>query len=315
MLVAWIIVVLLVGSVVAVASLRRRSHDDEHSVQGYHRQIHTLEEIGAHPAKPAGEEASFPEVAFRVSTHSTVRLTEPGKPVVPPVPPPPVADPSRPVTFDDAGPVISTPSTTPGADWREDKAMQGINHRPRRLAAPAAAVGVVAVVIVVLLVTGSHKAPPPHHATVDHQHHQRDAHPDHQCHAHQDDQSPWPHGGSHHHSTVTTTTVAPVVSLPSAGSPNSAVYAVKPTTYTLAMSATSSYCWVQATEAGSGYVLYSGTLTPGQTESVTVTGAVSLIVGAPDTFAANINGTSVSFPFGFQAPFTMEFLQATSTHP
>ena len=103
------------------------------------------------------------------------------------------------------------------------------------------------------------------------------------------------------------------MSLPTAGSPNSAVYAVRPVSYTLSMSATSSQCWVSATEAGSGYVLFTGVLNAGQTQSVMVTGAVSLVVGAPDAFAGNIDGTSLSFPFGFQAPFTMQLLPAGQT--
>jgi hypothetical protein len=302
MLLAWIILIGGVGAIVAAVSFRRRSHDDEHSVEGYHRQLHTLEVVRAHASESghgAEEGASYPEVAFRVSTHSTVRLTEPGKPAVPPVPPPPVADPDKPVTFDDAGPVISTPPTTPGSDWRDDRAMQGINKRPRRLAAPGAAVAVVMLVIIVLLVTGNHTVPP-HKAKPPASSQHRAAGRGHH---------PAVTTGAHRSGT-TTTTVVPIVSLPTAGSAHSAVYAVRPTSYTLNMSATTAQCWVSATEAGSGVVLFTGVLNPGQTQTVTATDAVSLVVGAPDVFAANIDGTGVSFPFGFQAPFTMQFLPA-----
>jgi hypothetical protein len=299
-----IIVVVLVVTVAVVFALRRRSHDDVHSVEGYHRQLHTLEVLRTHPPgqeDAGGDGASLPQTAFRVATSTTVRLTEPGKPIVPPVPPPPVADPDKPVTFDDAGPVITTPprdTSSPGTHSRkDDKALQGINHRPRRLAAPAAAVAAVLVVIVVLVVTGIHSVPPAHHHTSASGAHGTTT-PGHRTSARR------------HHHTVTTTTVAPVVSLPRATSPTSAVYAVGPNTYSLAMSATTGECWVQATEASSGTVLFSGMLNPGQTQTVSATGAVSLIVGAPNSFAANINGTSVSFPFGYQAPFTMQFLVA-----
>ena len=88
-----IAVVVVVLGLIAVALVRRRSHDDDHSVEHYHRSLHTLEEIRTHP--PPGQEngngeATFPASAFRVSGSTTVRLTEPGKTVVPPVPPPPV---------------------------------------------------------------------------------------------------------------------------------------------------------------------------------------------------------------------------------
>ena len=106
MLIGVVIGVVVIVGVVAFVVFRRRSHDDVHSVERYHRQLHTLEEIRAHT--PAGRpesgngEAPFPASAFRVSGSSTVRLTEPGKVVVPPVPPPPVPNPAEPVTFDDA---------------------------------------------------------------------------------------------------------------------------------------------------------------------------------------------------------------------
>jgi hypothetical protein len=299
-----IIVLLLVAAVAAFFALRRRSHDDAHSVEGYHRQLHTLEVLRTHPpgqeGAADGDDDTYPERASRVAAPTTVRLTEPGKAVVPPVPPLPVADPDKPVTFDDAGPVITTPQrdSSPGTHSRkDDKALHGINHRPRRLAAPAAAIGAVLLVIVVLVVAGLHSVPKVHH---------------HNPAAGSHGTTPKGHTKSPHHHTVTTTTVGPVVSLPRATSRTSAVYAVQPNTYSLTMSATTSECWVQATEAGSGTVLFSGVLNAGQTQTVSGVGAVSLIVGAPNSFAANINGTSVSFPFGYQAPFTMQFLVASS---
>ncbi len=308
MLVAWLILIGVVAVVATAVSLRRRSHDDVHSVEGYHRQLHTLEVLRTHTDVEAG--AAYPESAFKVSTHATVRLTEPGKPVVPPVPPPPVTDPDRPVTFDDAGSVVSTPVTAPGSDWREDKAMQGINRRPRRLAAPAAAVAAVSLVIVLLLVFGSHSVPPHHppaSATGSRGHATSHTSTTVRSHTTTTVKSKVKTKAGTHHNTTTT---VPVVSLPHAGSPHNAVYAVGPGSYTLAMSATTSQCWVDATEAGSGTILFTGILNPGQTQSVSATGAVSLVVGAPNSFAANINGTAVSFPFGYLAPFTMQFLPA-----
>src|SRR5271157_5530953 len=109
--------------------LSRRSHDDVHSVEHYHRQLHTLEEMRTHTS-PEGTESrnggvAYPASAFRVSGSSTVRLTESDRPVVPPAPPPPVANPAEPLTFDDAG---AGPEPVPASFMTggEDRVMQAI---------------------------------------------------------------------------------------------------------------------------------------------------------------------------------------------
>src|SRR3984957_20760205 len=101
--------------------MARRTHDDEHSVDHYHRQLHTLKEISAHPTGDgaSGREGAngrdgasgrdseggvFPVSAFRVSGSSTVRLTESGTPPVPPVPPPPVPYQAEHPSYADARP-------------------------------------------------------------------------------------------------------------------------------------------------------------------------------------------------------------------
>ncbi len=45
-----VIAAVVVVAVVAAALLLRRSQDDVHSVEHYHRQLHTLEEIRSHPS-------------------------------------------------------------------------------------------------------------------------------------------------------------------------------------------------------------------------------------------------------------------------
>ena len=96
---------------------------------------------------------------MRVAGSTAVRLTEPGHTVVPPVPPPPVANAEEAVTFDDAGPDPAPGSFMTG---NGDRAMHSINHRPRRLGGPLAAVGAVAVLVIVLIVTGLHASTPSH---------------------------------------------------------------------------------------------------------------------------------------------------------
>ena len=100
MLIGGLVAVVVVLGVIAAVLMARRTHDDEHSVEHYHRQLHTLEEIRTHPTGDGAngrdsEAGAFPASAFRVSGSSTVRLTESGRSPVPPVPPPPVPNPVR----------------------------------------------------------------------------------------------------------------------------------------------------------------------------------------------------------------------------
>jgi len=287
-------VVVIVG-VVAFVVFRRRSHDDVHSVEGYHRQLHTLEEIRAHtPAvsRDGGNgDAPFPASAFRVAG-STVRLTEPGQVVVPPVPPPPVPNPAEPVTFDDAG-TEPPPAPTSFMTGSEERVMHSINHRPRRIGGPLAAIAAVIVLVVVLIVTGIHSNTPGHHA-----------------------KSPstattQPHHTSH--SASTTTSIAPLtVSAPTASTAHGATYNVAAASYALSLSANGAECWVDATDTATGSVLFTGTLFSGQSHTITATGPVTVIAGAPAAFTATVDGTAVTLPPGYQAPFTLHFATASA---
>ncbi len=161
-----VVAVVVVAGLVAAVLTRQRSHDDAHSVEHYHRQLHTLQEMREHPSAGDGngheEVPAYPASAFRVSGSSTVRLTDPDRPLVPPVPPPPVPKAGDPVVFEEDSAQGETGA--PGKNFMrdDDRALHSIDHRPRKLAAPLAAVGVVLVLIVVLIVTGLHSTPPHH---------------------------------------------------------------------------------------------------------------------------------------------------------
>ena len=304
MLIGGLIGVVVVLGVIAAALMLRRSHDDVHSVEHYHRQLHTLEEIRGHPAaeRPNGSEpAAFPASAFRVSGSSTVRLTESDQPVVPPVPPPPVPNPSEPLTFDDASPDPVPPTFMTG---NEDRVIQSINHRPRRLGGPAAAVGAVLVLILVLILTGLHSNASKHPAKS----------------AGAATTTPTTHPpASHHHTTHATTTSTtappPAVSAPTTASAHTASYVVAASNYSLNVAATTGECWVDVTNSTTGSVLFTTTLQAGQSHAVTATGPVTVVAGAPGVFAATINGSPVALPPGNQAPFTLHFSPAAAATP
>jgi hypothetical protein len=175
--------------------------------------------------------------------------------------------------------------------------MESINNRPRRLAAPAAAIAAVTVLIVVLLVTGLHSNSPTHHANTG------------------ATATSQPHAGTHaRDQTTTTTSTAPAfVSAPQGGSAHTAIYQVAATSYSLALAATTGECWVEATNTATGSVLFTATLFSGQSHTITATGPVTVIAGAPAAFSATVNGSAVSLPSGYQAPFTLSFQTAATS--
>jgi Domain of unknown function (DUF4115) len=305
-LIGGLIVVVVVLGVLAAVLLTRRSHDDVHSVEHYHRQLHTLEEIRGHPADAAiggtaGEKAPmaeggvFPASAIRVSGSSTVRLTGSDQPPVPPVPPPPVPNPSKPLTFDDASP---DPVPVTFMTGNEDRVIRSIDHRPRRLGGPAAAVGAVLVLVLVLILTGLHSNDGKHHGKSATAATTATTHPA-TTHRH------------HEATTTTSTTAPPSVSAPSATTAHTASYAVSEAAYSLNIAATTGECWVDVTNTATGAVLFTTTLQSGQSHTIAASGAVTVIAGAPGAFAATVDGAAVTLPPGNQAPFTLHFLTAS----
>ena len=307
MLIGGILAAVVVVGIVAAAVTRRRSQDDVHSVEHYHRQLHTLEEIRTHPSSGSegnGDnregEAAYPASSFRVSGSSTVRLTDAGHTIVPPVPPPPVPNPSEPVLFEDHP---ADPHKPPFRTGSDDRAMHSINRRPRRLGAPLAAVGVVAVLIVVLIVTGLHTNSPPKHPTSS----TRTTATTAPTRSHHSGTTSNQTSGHKKSSTTTTTTAPPAVSAPAATSADAATYQVADTSYSLALSAKAGDCWVSATNVSTGAVLFTGILAAGESHTIAATGPVTVVAGAPASFGATVNGVAVALPFGYQAPFTLKF--------
>jgi Domain of unknown function (DUF4115) len=302
-LIGGLVAVVVVLGVVAVVLMARRTHDDEHSVEHYHRQLHTLEEIRTHPTGDGAdgrdsEAGAFPASAFRVSGSSTVRLTESGRSPVPPVPPPPVPNPSEPLTFDDASPEPVPPTFMTG---NEDRVIHSINHRPRRLGGPAAAVAAVLVLVVVLILTGLHSDNSKHHGKA-------------ATGVTSKPSTTHPPATHHHHAatTTTSTTAPPPVSAASAVTAHTATFTVAAADYSLTIGATSGECWVEATNTATGAVLFTTTLLSGQSHAIAASGPVTVIAGAPAVFTATVNSAPVALPPGNQAPFTLHFQIAGS---
>ena len=110
--------------------------------------------------------------------------------------------------------------------------------------------------------------------------------------------------------TAPRTTVPPPAQVHASSSTSStAVYGAPATSYTVALQATGP-CWVEATTAATGNVVWTGTMTPGQTRSVPATGSLILRLGAPQDVRITLNGSPVVLPAGYQSPFDMRFTSA-----
>jgi len=311
-----LVAVVVVAGMVAVVLLRRRSYDDVHSVEHYHRQLHTLEEIREHTGSASDTaangkvtEASATSARTAAAGSSTVRLTDRDQPVIPPPPPPSVPESAARVRFDDTAPAEDRGDGGRTAfPHPDDRAMHSIERPPWRLGT-LVAVGVVVVLVVVLIVTGLHSTTPTHHgsstATTT-------AHTPSTVSGHNGANAAGRRGAHHGHGavTTTTTTAAPAVSAPTAVTARGATYQVSAATYSLSLAAASGECWVEATNPSTNAVLFSGTLLSGQSHIVAATGPVTVIAGAPGAFVATVNGVPVTLPAGSQAPFTLTFLTA-----
>ena len=282
----------------AAALLMRRSQDDVHSVEHYHRQLHTLEEIRSHPSVPTSGPAT---AAGTTATRGPRGTARPGGLSGERVPRLGLTDRAadRPRDADrPAGAASGRPqpgraghvrrhrgslvgrsagvkvrvrvrvrSRYPSTSFMRgdsDKAMHSIDHRPRRLGAPLAAIGVVTVLIIVLIVTGLHSdTKPPRHgssstATTTTVHNSTTVP------AHDGGHGPtgeWRRPRAR--ATTTTTTAPPAVSAATAATAHAATYDVAAASYSLSLAASSGECWVEAENPATGTVLFSGTLFSG----------------------------------------------------
>ena len=267
---------------------------------------------GAGHQENGTSQEAYPASAFRVSGTRTVRLTDSETPIVPPAPPTAVPNPAEPVTFDDTGAPSGPngagedPPEVPSTSFMRgdgDKALHSIDHRPRRLGAPLAAIGAVTVLVIVLIVTGLHTdSKPPRHGSSS----TATSVP-----VHASTTAPSHRGTSGNGRTTrqatTTTTAPPPVSAPTVASAHAATYDVTAAAYSLSLAASSGECWVEAENPATRTVLFTGTLLAGQSHIVAASGPVVVIAGAPAAFAATVNGAPVTLPPGYQAPFTLTF--------
>jgi hypothetical protein len=99
---------------------------------------------------------------------------------------------------------------------------------------------------------------------------------------------------------------APTSLQPSTSTASTAAYRAPSSSYTVSLEATG-LCWVDATEASSGTVVWTGTLQTGQTRAIPASGSLIVRLGAANDVNVTLNGEKVDFPTGFVSPFNMSF--------
>jgi Domain of unknown function (DUF4115) len=108
------------------------------------------------------------------------------------------------------------------------------------------------------------------------------------------------------HSPPPTTAAATSALAPTAPTAFSATYAAPSSAYTVVIDA-SAQCWVMATDPSTGHVVWTGTIAGGQSHALSVSGDLTVQLGAPTDASVTMNGQHVELPTGFRSPFSLAF--------
>ncbi len=321
MLTVVVVIVAVVLITLVTWAVRRRGVDEVHSVDGYRHTLETLQDIRSRSGSGSVRVLGGP-------TGTTASPSSSGEGVVPTTPPAPA-----PAPFDAAAPnAIVAPTTPPGAgrspgnrhgrgseelvfddtalgdmvgplhtgtDKRgQDQAISAMGHRPRRLGVAVTAIVVVALLAVVIVV-GIHFDHSSHHTVA----------------SKAASAAGSRQAGVKKHSkkasapTTTTTTVPPTFTAVTYTA-TTATYTPPSTSYAVTFATKTGACWITVTSA-TGSVLFTQTLQPGQSKSISTTGKSTIILGAPSSVTITIDHVPVVLPGGYQTPFYMTLLPAS----
>lgn len=297
-------VVLVVLGVVVAKRTWRTDADEVRSVRSYQHALGTMEYLSGQNGRPtarAGGAVAAPAAGLRNELPSAAE---------------------GPLVFDDADPTGrmrqaagSGSTEVPSTDRARQQALHSMNRRPRRLAATTLVVAVV-LVFGALAVVGSRHHNHLRSATI----RQRSSHvtgshvTSGSSHVTTVTTVPHHQGGStkgnRKKSTPTTTTTTPTQLIATNSSVATATYTV-PATYAVTITTTAN-CWVGATNRLTGATVWTGTLAPGASHTITAPGPMSVELGASGA-SLRVNRTPVVLPTTIRAPFTAVFAPATAT--
>jgi hypothetical protein len=112
------------------------------------------------------------------------------------------------------------------------------------------------------------------------------------------------------HGSPPSTAAAPSALSPTSPTAFSASYAAPSSPYTVVIDA-SAQCWVMATDPSTGHVVWTGTIAGGQSRALSVSGDLTVELGAPSDAGVTMNGLHVELPTGFRSPFSLGFQAAS----
>jgi hypothetical protein len=297
-LVAVVVVVLVVAGITVM--IRRRSGDEVHSVEGYRSTLHTLEEVRTR--------SSAVRVLPRTGDGSESGVAAPdaaagGEP--PPGSASSAAGAAAGYRFgeDEVGAGAAEPSRFIRDTPRQRRrALNSMNHGPRRFAAPVIAGVLVLGAVAALAVVGAHThRRPSGSTTTTHVGHTAAAR-----HSGTTTAAAGRHAAGQHKASTTTTTKPPSYTAVSSTS-TSATYVPPAPSYVLHIAASIGPCWVQVANTETGNVELSQTLSAGDAQPVSVRGTTTVELGAPGNVTIELDGTPVVLPSGYGTPFTLTF--------
>ncbi|MGH9083437.1 MAG: DUF4115 domain-containing protein [Acidimicrobiales bacterium] len=120
------------------------------------------------------------------------------------------------------------------------------------------------------------------------------------------------HGTGSHARHRTTTTTVPLHYQPTTSTASTASYTMPTATYAVTLSVTSGNCWVQVTNAA-GTTVFAQTLAAGTSHHLTLSGRMTVNLGAPSVVSVAVDHAPVVFPTGYRGPFTMTFVPASTS--
>jgi len=290
MLVALIAVVVVVAGAVVAKLTWRPSNDEVHSVKDYHSALGTIGDLARRNPPPG--------------TGGSNRSQERG---------PLHAGSETPLVFDDdrtTGPTPTVSSSDANPIFRSDRArrqaLSSMNHRPRRWVLTTAIV-VVLLAFGALAYVGSHRnnnhpgkkfsAVTPTTAT------------DHTSHPSTTTTRPKPK------SKPPPPTTAPTQIVALQTTATTASYPAPSSSYQVNVTASTGPCWIQATSAATGTILWAGTIQTGGSQIIQAGGTMVLDIGAAGS-VITLNGVPVVLPNSLNVPFEATFTAgASSTTP
>ncbi len=272
------VVVAVVLVALALRAVRRRGGDEAHSVEDYRHTMHTLSDIRSR------------------STTRSVRIL--GQKEEPPDGQEVPVGQTAPPVFEDPG--LRAPASPSRDRRRRDRAMSTMNHRPRRLAAPLVVAVIVLAALVAVVVVGARS-----------QHHKPSSGTGVPSSSPTTVTSRRARPPTRQTTTTTTTTTVPARFVPVAATSLTATYHPPAATYSVTLSTKTSDCWVTVSSS-SGTSIFSETMHPGQTKTLSVTGEATVTIGAPSALAVTLDHEPVVLPTGYGTPFTMTLQPAAA---